>query len=118
MGCVCSRVSLCGCVCPLPPSLMGFRSSLSQGDREHVHQSQETLGLPLRFSAPQLLFPSSLDLNTRELGTLLPQPPGELPAGTCPDRLRLGVVGGVVALGSRLCSKPHPSSERKTLAQG
>lgn len=56
-----------------------------------------------------LPFCHSHQTDNQWLGTLPPSPQVRLPAVFCPNRLRLGVVGGVTGLGKSCHSaEPHP----------
>lgn len=91
------------------------RSSLSRGDGECVHWSQETPGLLLQ-SSPSSLPPPRTSNSGLDSAT---QPQVRLPAGTCPDRLGPGQLDGVMAVGSGcLATAPPPGSEYGTQPQG
>ncbi|KAL0605043.1 Palmitoyltransferase ZDHHC18 [Plecturocebus cupreus] len=93
---------LCG---PLPPSLI---------DRRGFVQSDTVLPSPSRSDEPACRTKPDASMTASVWGLChsTPSPQARLLAGTCPDWLSLGVVGGVMALRSGCHSTSHiPSSE-------
>lgn len=103
--------------CPLPPALspLSVRSTLSQGDRGHVHWSRENPGLPLGLS-PASYLSFFCGLQTASVwglchSTASPtlQPPGEASSWDLPRQAEPGCGGWGDGSGEGLPSyKPHP----------
>ena len=104
---------------PPPVSAGNSKSSLYHGDREPVHWLLENPGLLLWRSPYPATFPSRRDFRqtvSRDSAPptppLLPRPQVRHPAGICLDRLRLGVVDGVMAVGSGCHPTSHTPSSK------
>lgn len=107
------------CSLPSPLGVCSSRNSLSHGDRECVHWSQEFPGLPLQLSPHPPIFLSSLDFRQPVVGdsaTPYPmsatQPPGQASSWDLPRQAEARRCGWGNGCGERLPSyKPHPLVE-------
>lgn len=106
---MCSHMCLCMPVTDtathVSPGLFPFPIALSP---EAAHCMGDWVGGWALVPGRRPLAPARLPF-TKAFKTLPPSPQARLPALTCPNRQRLGVVGGVMALGSG-CPASHTPS--------